>query len=78
MQLSTGRLYLDAAATPATAILGHDLPQLTPSDEPTVRRMISSLAPGYNCVALAQSYASAARSRKRDLRARFLLRPAAS
>ncbi len=66
VQLSTGRLYLDAAATPATAILGHDLPQLTPSDEPTVRRMISSLAPGYNCVALAQSYASAA-----DLAARL-------
>jgi acetylornithine/succinyldiaminopimelate/putrescine aminotransferase len=60
VQLSTGRLYLDAAATPATAILGHDLPQLAPSDEPTVRRMISSLAPGYTCVALAPGYASAA------------------
>ena len=60
VQLSTGRLYLDAAATPATALLGHDLPQLSPSDEPTVQRMISSLAPSYTCVALAQSYASAA------------------
>jgi len=59
VQLSTGRLYLDAAATPATALLGHDLPRLRPTDEPTVRRMISSLAPGYTCVALAPSYSSA-------------------
>jgi 4-aminobutyrate aminotransferase-like enzyme len=68
VQLSTGRLYLDAASTPATALLGHDLPQLptadvppdAPPDAPIVQRMVSSLEPGYVCVAIASSYALAA------------------
>jgi len=60
VQLSTGRLYLDALATPATALLGHDLP-LTPAvDEATVQQMLSSLAPGYACVAMTQTFSAAA------------------
>jgi acetylornithine/succinyldiaminopimelate/putrescine aminotransferase len=60
VQLSTGRLYLDALATPATALLGHDLPATPAVDETTVLRMLSSLAPGYACIAMTQSFSAAA------------------
>lgn len=60
VQLSTGRLYLDAVASPATALLGHDLPPTPVIDAPTVERMLSSLAPGYACVAMKSSFATAA------------------
>lgn len=60
VQLSTGRLYLDAVASPATALLGHDLPSTPAIDAAAVERMLSSLAPGYVCVAMKSSFASAA------------------
>jgi acetylornithine/succinyldiaminopimelate/putrescine aminotransferase len=60
VQLSTGRLYLDALATPATALLGHDLPPTPAVDEATVQQMLSSLAPGYACVAMTQTFSAAA------------------
>lgn len=60
VQLSTGRLYLDAVASPATALLGHDLPAIGTTDEPTVERILSSLEPGYFCIAMKSSFASAA------------------
>jgi acetylornithine/succinyldiaminopimelate/putrescine aminotransferase len=60
VQLSTGRLYLDALATPATALLGHDLPPAPAVGPATVLRMLSSLAPGYACVAMTQSFSAAA------------------
>ena len=60
VQLSTGRLYLDVVATPATALLGHDLPPTPAVDPATVLRMLSSLAPGYVCVAMTQSFSAAA------------------
>lgn len=60
VQLSTGRLYLDALATPATALLGHDLPPTPAVDPATVLRMLSSLTPGYVCLAVTQSFAAAA------------------
>lgn len=60
VQLSNGRLYLDAAATPATALLGHDLPSFPAATADAVRQMLSSLAPGYARVALARSSSAAA------------------
>jgi adenosylmethionine-8-amino-7-oxononanoate aminotransferase len=60
VQLSTGRLYLDAVASPATALLGHDLPPLPVTDAPTVERMLSALAPGYVCLTMKSSFAAAA------------------
>jgi acetylornithine/N-succinyldiaminopimelate aminotransferase len=60
VQLSTGRLYLDAVASPATALLGHDLPTIQTTDEPSVERMLSSLVPGYVCLAMKSSFAAAA------------------
>jgi hypothetical protein len=67
VQLSTGRLYLDAVASPATALLGHDLPPLPPTDPPNVELMLSSLSPGYVCLAMKSSFAAAA-----DFAARFI------
>jgi acetylornithine/succinyldiaminopimelate/putrescine aminotransferase len=61
VQLSTGQLYLDAVASPATALLGHDLPLMPATDAPAVRRMLLSLAPGYACLAMMSSFAAAAR-----------------
>ena len=60
VQLSTGRLYLDVVASPSTALLGHDLPAMPPIDAPSVLRMVSSLAPGYACLAMTRSFAVAA------------------
>jgi adenosylmethionine-8-amino-7-oxononanoate aminotransferase len=65
VQLSTGRLYLDAVASPTTALLGHDLPSMPVTDEPTVERMLASLAPGYVCLAMTPSFAAAADSAAR-------------
>jgi acetylornithine/succinyldiaminopimelate/putrescine aminotransferase len=59
VQLSTGRLYLDAVASSATALLGHDLPHMPKTDAPTVERMLSSLARGYVCRAMMSSLAAA-------------------
>jgi 4-aminobutyrate aminotransferase-like enzyme len=60
VQLSTGRLYLDALASPTTALLGHDLPPLPATDEAAVEQMLSTLAPGYVCLAMKSSFAAAA------------------
>lgn len=60
MQLSTGRLYLDAVASPATALLGHDVPGLPSTDAATVERMLSSLEHGYVCLAMKSNFAAAA------------------
>jgi len=60
VQLSTGLLYLDAVASPATSLLGHDSPPTSATDEPAVKRMLSSLAPHYLCLATAQSFGAAA------------------
>jgi len=59
VQLSTGRLYLDAVASPATALLGHDLPALPSIGAATVEHMLSSLEPGYVCLAMKSSFAVA-------------------
>jgi len=53
-------------ASSATALLGHDLPPMPATDELTVERMVSSLAPGYVCLGMKSSFAAAA-----DLAARF-------
>ena len=60
VQLSTGRLYLDAVASPSTALFGYDSPPLAATDEATVKGMLSALAPGYRCLAVTQSFISAA------------------
>lgn len=62
VQLSTGHLYLDAVATPETALLGHDSPPIREADGSRVRRMLSSLASGYRCLEMASSFAAAAQS----------------
>jgi acetylornithine/succinyldiaminopimelate/putrescine aminotransferase len=59
VQLSSGRLYLDAVASAETALLGHDLPPMWATDQAAVERKLSSLAPGYTCVALKSSFAAA-------------------
>jgi acetylornithine/succinyldiaminopimelate/putrescine aminotransferase len=51
VQLSTGRLYLDALATPATALLGHDRPAEIAVDADSALRILSSLVPGYRSLA---------------------------
>jgi acetylornithine/succinyldiaminopimelate/putrescine aminotransferase len=61
VQLSTGRLYLDAAATAATALFGHDSPsQILTADAAAVQQMLSSLAAGYVCIAMTSCFISAA------------------
>jgi 4-aminobutyrate aminotransferase-like enzyme len=59
VQLSTGRLYLDAVASPATALLGHDLPPMPLNDAASVEHMLSSLEPGYDCLAMTPGLAAA-------------------
>lgn len=60
VQLSTGRLYLDAVASPTTALLGHDLPPLAAIDSFAVKRMLSCLEPGYACLVMTGSFSAAA------------------
>ena len=60
VQLATGYLYLDAAASSKTALLGHDSPPISAADRLETQRMLSSLAPGYTCLAMASSFAAAA------------------
>jgi acetylornithine/succinyldiaminopimelate/putrescine aminotransferase len=60
VQLSTGRLYLDAVASPTTALLGHDFPPLTATDGTTVKQMLCSLEPGYVCLEMMRSFSAAA------------------
>ncbi len=55
VQLSTGRLYLDVAATSETALLGHDRPTAVAVDEAAVRKALTSLSPGYVCIGLCGS-----------------------
>jgi acetylornithine/succinyldiaminopimelate/putrescine aminotransferase len=59
VQLSRGRLYLDAIASPATALLGHDLPPMPAVGAAAARRLLSSLEPGYTCVAMARNFSGA-------------------
>ena len=70
VQLSTGLLYLDAAAQPATALLGHDVPRETRSDAKSADALLSSLAPSYRCVAVARDFPSAVTAAETLLRAR--------
>jgi acetylornithine/succinyldiaminopimelate/putrescine aminotransferase len=60
VQLSTGRLYLDAVASPETALLGHDIPPMHAADQALVAQLLSSLAPDYFCLAMTSSFAAAA------------------
>ena len=60
VQLSSGQLYLDAMASPATALLGHDLPAMPGTDQAKVEQMLSSLAPGFSCIVMTSSFAAAA------------------
>lgn len=60
VQFSTGRLYLDAVASPVTALLGHDLPPMPDTDASTVAQLLSSLAPGYVCLAMKSKFSDAA------------------
>jgi acetylornithine/succinyldiaminopimelate/putrescine aminotransferase len=59
VQLRTGRLYLDALATPATSLFGHDLPPIVPIDPLRVRRRLSALSPDYISLALRPSFLAA-------------------
>jgi adenosylmethionine-8-amino-7-oxononanoate aminotransferase len=59
VQLSTGRLYLDAIASPATALLGYDAPDMPAAGPRSAKRMLSSLDPGYTCAAITRSFADA-------------------
>jgi acetylornithine/succinyldiaminopimelate/putrescine aminotransferase len=61
VQLSTGRLYLDAVASSATALLGHDVPPVPDADLATVTRLLSLLAPGYGCLAIRSTYEAASK-----------------
>jgi hypothetical protein len=46
-------------ASPATALLGHDSPLVPPTEISNALHQLSSLEPGYRCVATAQSFAEA-------------------
>jgi hypothetical protein len=70
VQLSTGLLYLDAAAQPATALLGHDVLRETTTDAKSAHALLSSLAPTYRCVAMARDFPSAVGAAEMLLRAR--------
>jgi 4-aminobutyrate aminotransferase-like enzyme len=59
VQLSTGRLYLDAVASPATALLGHDSPPVPAADPGSAKSLLCSLDPGYTCVGMTRSLAAA-------------------
>jgi len=59
VQLSTGRLYLDAAASHATALLGHDSPPMPAADPRSAKGLLCSLERGYTCVAMTRSFAGA-------------------
>jgi 4-aminobutyrate aminotransferase-like enzyme len=55
VQFANGRLYLDALASPATVLLGHDSPPAVVADEADLARALSALDPAYRCVALLRS-----------------------
>jgi len=59
VQLSTGQLYLDAVASPATSLLGHDLPAMPTLEALNADQWISSLQPGYACLTATQSFSAA-------------------
>jgi len=59
VQLSTGRLYLDAVASPATALLGHDSPPMPAADPGSAKGLLCSLDPAYTCVAMTRNLAAA-------------------
>jgi adenosylmethionine-8-amino-7-oxononanoate aminotransferase len=72
LQLSNGFLYLDAIASPATALLGHDAPP-PPSvvaDEPGVKVSLELLAAPYRCVALSAT-ADAVAALAREIATQF-------
>ena len=53
VQLESGYLYLDAAADPAHALLGHDDPPPVAAGAAEVAALLESLAPGHRTLALA-------------------------
>jgi acetylornithine/succinyldiaminopimelate/putrescine aminotransferase len=60
VQLSTGQLYLDAVASPATSLLGHDLPVMPALDPLDAHRLLASLQAGYECITTTPSFSAAA------------------
>lgn len=52
VQMQNGFLYLDALASPATALLGHDRPAPEAIDRPGLMQTLSKLHREYECVAL--------------------------
>jgi adenosylmethionine-8-amino-7-oxononanoate aminotransferase len=60
VQLSTGRLYLDAVASSATSLHGHDELAAPAAGASAALQKLSSLEPGYTCVATTPSFVAAA------------------
>ncbi len=60
VQLSSGRLYLDAVASNATSLLGHDMPDPEAGGVGSAGQLLSSLEHGYACVTTAGSFSAAA------------------
>jgi len=60
VQLSSGRLYLDAVASNATSLLGHDMPDREAGGVSPARQLLSSLVHGYACATAAGSFSAAA------------------
>jgi 4-aminobutyrate aminotransferase-like enzyme len=60
VQLSSGRLYLDAVASNATSLLGHDTPDAAAGGASSARQLLSSLEQGYACATTAGSFSAAA------------------
>jgi 4-aminobutyrate aminotransferase-like enzyme len=60
VQLSNGRLYLDAVASPETSLLGHDFPALPAPDAASMQGVLSTLVPGFVCLGMSRSFSAAA------------------
>ena len=59
VQMRNGFLYLDALASQATALLGHDIPDATPASHATLMKALAKLHPEYDCLAICTDIAEA-------------------
>lgn len=59
VQMQNGFLYLDALASPATALLGHDLPAPAAADRDALLQTLSGLHADYECLAVCETVADA-------------------
>jgi len=59
VQMPNGFLYLDVLASPATELLGHDVPEPAAADRDGLLQTLSRLHTGYECLAVCETIADA-------------------